>query len=132
MGDVLDSVLIEITRAVDNLGGRVSGPMKFRLILQPAVAIYLAVRAGLQDAAAARVPYFWALFTTPEHRRDLLREGWKDVGKVFVAAVLIDTVYQVVVSRWVYPGEALVVAVVLALVPYLAVRGPVTRITRRR
>jgi hypothetical protein len=60
----------------------------------------------------------------------MLREGWRDVGKVFVIAVVLDIIYQLIVIRWVYPGETLVVAAALALLPYLIVRGLVTRIVR--
>ena len=119
-----------VTRMFENLIDRVSGPMKFRLILQPIVAAILATRAGLKDAREGRPPYFWAIFTDPLHRRKLLQEGWKAVAKVFVVAVIIDFVYQVVVFRWFYPGEAFIVAAVLALMPYLFIRGPVNRIVR--
>jgi hypothetical protein len=37
-----------LKRVWDNLIGRTSGPMNFRLILQPAVAIVIAIRAGLK------------------------------------------------------------------------------------
>ena len=117
-------------RVWENLVGRVGGPMTFRLILQPLVAALLAIRAGLQDARAGRPAYFWTIFTDPVQRGALLREGWKDVAKVFVAAVSIDCIYQIIVLRWVYPGEALIVAAFLALVPYLVLRGPVDRIAR--
>jgi hypothetical protein len=90
----------------------------------------LAIKAGLQDARTGRPPYFWALFTEPGHRIDLLREGWKAVAKVFVIAVIIDAAYQYLVLRWFYPGEALLVALVLAFVPYLLIRGPINRIAR--
>jgi hypothetical protein len=45
----------------------------------------------------------------------LIREGWRYVGKLFVAAVLIDSLYELIVFRWIYPGQALIVAIVLAL-----------------
>jgi hypothetical protein len=86
-----------LNRIVENLIGRVSGPMKFRLILQPLMAIIFAVRAGLKDAKEGKVPYNWALISDRDHRRDLLRSGWKSVGKVFVIAILIDLVYQWIV-----------------------------------
>jgi hypothetical protein len=118
------------TRVIENLIGRVSGPMKFRLILQPVMSITFAVIAGLKDARKGRPAYFWAIFTEPDHRRDLVREGWKSVGKIFVLAVLMDIVYQYIVFRWFYPVEALLVAAVLAFLPYLLIRGPVNRIAR--
>jgi hypothetical protein len=117
-----------LARIWENLGGRIGGPLSFRLILQPVVATVLAVRAGLQDARTGRPAYFWTILTSPADRRDLLREGWKAVAKVFVLAVIIDVVYQVIVFRWVYPVELLLVAFLLACVPYLLIRGPVNRL----
>jgi hypothetical protein len=58
----------------------------------------------------------------------LLRSGWKSVAKVFTMAVVLDVVYQLIVARWVYPLESVIVAFVLACVPYLLLRGPVNRI----
>lgn len=119
-------------RFVENLADRVSGPMKLRLLLQPLMAVIFAVMSGLKDAKAGKPPYFWALLTEPAHRRDMLKDGWKSVGKVFVLALVLDVIYQFIVARFVYPGEAIVVALVLAIVPYLIVRGLVTRLARRR
>jgi hypothetical protein len=110
---------------------RTSGPLHFRLILQPVMAVILAVIAGLKDARTGKPPYFWALLTEPDHRSEMLRDGWKSVGKVFVLAWLLDIAYQFIVVRSLYPGGAILVAIVLAIVPYLIVRGLVTRIARR-
>ena len=119
-----------LSRIFENLIDRVSGPMKFRLILQPLMATIFAIRNGLKDAKEGRPPYFWGLFTHPEQRLDMLRDGWKRVGKVFLMAIIIDLVYQWIVSRRFYPFEALLVAIILAFIPYLLIRGPVDRIAR--
>jgi hypothetical protein len=116
----------------NHLVGRVDGPLKFRLVLQPCVATVFAIRAGLEDAREGRAPYFWAIFTEPERRGELLREGWQAVMKVFVLATLMDLIYQYLVLGWLYPVAALFVAFILAFVPYLLIRGPVNRIARRR
>jgi hypothetical protein len=121
-----------LARIFENLVDRVSGPMKFRLILQPLMAIIFAVRSGLRDAREGKPAYFWSLFTQPEHRGDMLRDGWKSVGKIFIVAIIIDLVYQLIVLRWFYPGEALIVAFILAFIPYLVVRGPVNRLASRK
>ena len=118
-------------RFVENMTDRVSGPMKFRLLLQPVMASIFAIVSGLKDAKAGKPPYFWGLLTDPAHRRDMVKDGWKSVGKVFVLALILDVVYQIIVQRFVYPGEAIVVAFVLAIVPYLIVRGLVTRLARK-
>jgi hypothetical protein len=105
--------------------------MQFRLVLQPLTSIFFAVRAGLRDAKAGRPPYLRAILTLPGQRRELLREGWKDVAKIFIIAVIIDVVYQIVAQRWIYPGEALLVAAILAFVPYVLLRE-LTAIARRK
>jgi hypothetical protein len=119
-------------RILENLSDRVTGPMNFRLLLQPVMASIFAVMSGLKDARVGNPPYFWALVTEPAHRVDMLKDGWKSVGKVFVLAVVLDVVYQLIVQRFVYPGEALMVAIILAITPYLILRGLVTRIAGRR
>jgi hypothetical protein len=118
-------------RFAENMVNRVSGPMKFRLILQPTVAALLAIRSGLRDARAGKPPYFWTIATDGTARAELLRDGWKSVGKVFVLALALDVVYQFIEVRFVYPGEAVIVAFLLAIVPYLILRGLVTRLASR-
>lgn len=114
-----------------NLIGRIGGPLTFRLIVQPTVAAFFAIRAGFRDAKEGRVSYGWAVLTDPNNRREFLRDGRKDVATVFVAAMVIDCVYQIMEFRWLYIEEALIVAAVLALLPYLLLRGPANRIARR-
>jgi hypothetical protein len=121
-----------LERVWDNLIGRGSGPMDFRLIMQPAVATFIAIRAGLKDAREGQPPFFWAALTNPAYRPKLLRQGWKDVGKVFILASVLDLIYQLIVHRGVYVGELLIMASLLAIVPYVLVRGPVNRIARRK
>jgi len=119
-----------IVRAWMNLVSRVGGPMTFRIILQPAMATLLAIKAGMQDARENRPPYFWTLITDPSQRVDLIRQGWRAIGRVFVVAVIMDIIYQLIMVRWVYPFELLTVAFVLAVIPYLFIRGPVNRVAR--
>src|SRR5512139_1237459 len=99
----MDSVLALLgdigSRMLENLVGRLGGPMKFRLVLQPVMAILFAIRAGAGDAASGKPPYVWTLLASRGDRRALLRDGWKDVGKVFLLAVLLDVAYQLVVLR---------------------------------
>lgn len=104
--------------------------MWFRLILQPAVAAIFALRGAVTDAREGKPPYFWAVLTDGEHRRDLIREGWSAVAKVFVMAMVMDVIYQLIVQRWIYPGEVVTVAFLLAVVPYILIRGPVNRLLR--
>ena len=116
-----------LARSWNMLIGRVNGPFTFRLVLQPLVATYFAARYAISDARAGRPPYGWAVISNPRGNGDLIREGWKHVGKVFVVAVAIDVIYEIVVFRWIYPGQALIVAAIVALLPYLVIRGLLNR-----
>jgi hypothetical protein len=122
-----------VARITENLIARVTGPMKFRLMLQPGMAIFFAIRDGLKDARKGNPPYFWGCLTDRGEREAMLKEGWKSIGKVFILAFVLDIVYQLIEHRWrVYPGEAILVAIILAIVPYLLIRGPINRIVRRK
>src|SRR5262245_34875638 len=118
----------DLVRMWHDLGGRVGGPMSFRFLLQPAMAALFAIRGGLADGRANKPPYFWAIVNDPSHRRQLVDEGWKAIARVFALAVAMDVIYQILVFKWVYPVETLIVAFLLACVPYLLIRGPVGRL----
>ena len=116
------------TRAWNDLLARDSGPLHFRLFLQPLVATILAIRAGWTEAWAGRPIFFWTLVREPARARAVLRNMWAFVGKVFFVAVALDVVYQVIVLQWIYPVETLIVATLLALVPCMVVRAIGNRI----
>lgn len=119
-------------RVGTQLLARVSGPMKFRLWIQPTMAAFFAIRSGLSDARAGRPPYFWALIWDRGQREAMLKDGWKSISRVFILALVLDVIYQIIVLHFVYPGEAIIVALILAILPYLVVRGLVTRVARKK
>ena len=82
-------------RFMENLSHRVGGTMRFRFILQPTMALIFATIDGLKDAKSGKAPYFWSLFTEPQHRIERLKHGWKSVGKVFVLAIVLDVIFQI-------------------------------------
>jgi hypothetical protein len=124
----MDSILELLARSVEELIGRVHGPLRFRLFVMPTVVVVLAVRAHLRDVRAGKPVLVGAFFTSPSERRRLLRSALRDIGKVLVVALVLDTTYQVVFLRAFFFGQALIVALVCAVVPYVVVRGPVTRL----
>lgn len=120
MGDFLSTFWTDFLARFD-------GPLHFRLFVQPLMAIVFAVRDGTRDAREGRSAYLWTLLTDSAQRRYLLESGWKGISKVFVLAVVLDVVYQLIVWREVKPVQALLTAAVLALIPYALLRGPVNR-----
>lgn len=120
----------ELSRAIEQLLGRTNGPMHIRLFLQPAIAIIFAFRAGLKDARENRPPFIWRLVKNATQRKTLLYSAWVDIGQVITTAFLIDAVYQLFVLKAFYLLQALIVTFVLAVLPYIILRGIITRVRR--
>ncbi len=119
------------TRFWDQLIAQWNGPLSFRLILNPVMATILALRDGLKDARAGRSPYLQTILFDPSQRAAYLREGLKRVSRVIILSFVMDAIYQFMVLRTLYVGEALVTVFVLAVLPYALIRGSVHRIARR-
>lgn len=114
-----------------DLAARPSGLFSFRFVLQPTMAAIAAILDGIKDAHTGRSPYFWTVLSNPAERMERLREGLKATSRIILLGLAMDTIYQVVVLRAFYPLEALIVAIALAFIPYLLIRGPAARIARR-
>ena len=112
---------------------RPGGPMTFRFILQPAMAAAMALRDGMRDARLGRRPYLWAMLRGvrgPEGRSGRLWQGIVSTARILILGVVMDVIYQWVVFKTFYPAQAAVIAVLLAFVPYLLLRGPMERVAR--
>ena len=119
-----------IARGWENLIGRFGGPMSFRLLVQPAVAAIFAIRAGIRDARENKPTFLGCAISNPGSWRARMRQSWKDVGKVFIVALILDSIYQVVVHSGVFALELLITATFLALIPYMVFRDLVARVAR--
>jgi tryptophan-rich sensory protein len=111
---------------------RPSGPMKFRFVLQPVMAAIFAIRDGIKDAKTGRIPFLWAMFYRPGRRIERLEEALNATARIMLLGLGMDVIYQYVVLDRYYPAEAVIIAIVLAFIPYAILRGPVARIARRR
>jgi hypothetical protein len=120
-----------LQRVADDLLARPSGPLAIRFLIQPAMSTIFAIRDGIKDAREGRSPYFWTVMTDPAERGARLKEGVSATAKIMILAIVLDAVYQFRVLGTFYPGEAIVIALLLAFIPYLLIRGPVARIARR-
>src|SRR3989304_782997 len=106
---------------------RMSGTLTLRLILQPTIASILGIRPGLKDAREGHP------ICGPPSLIRLTGEACckKAVSKVLVIALVLDSVYQYIVFHWFYQVEALIVALTLAILPYVLIHGPLNRTARR-
>ena len=112
---------------------RPGGPMTFRFILQPTMAIIAALRDGFHDARLGRRPYVWALIhgvRDSQGRSGRLWEGIVSTSRILILGVVMDIIYQWKVLGTFYPAQAAAIAILLAFVPYLLLRGPFARVAR--
>ncbi len=118
------------SRFWSDLVGRLTGPFSFRLFLQPAMAALYALKDGIKDAKERRPPFFWTLLSHSSERRELVSEAWHAVLRIILLAIVMDIAYEVIVFRFIYPNEIIVVVLTLAVLPYVVLRGIVNRIVR--
>jgi hypothetical protein len=112
---------------------RPGGPMTFRFILQPAMAVIAAAGDGFHDARTGRRPYVWALIRGVHDaggRSGRLWQGIISTARILILGVVMDIIYQWKVLGTFYPAQAAVIAILLAFGPYLLLRGPFARVAR--
>jgi hypothetical protein len=104
--------------------------MTFRFFLQPTMAAVAAIHDGMRDARLGRLPYFRAVLHDRKDFVSRLREGMISTARIVLLGLGIDALYQHQVLKTFYPGEAVLMALLLAALPYLLLRAPVARIAR--
>ena len=62
------------------------------------------IPCGWRDARAGRPAYGWAILTNSVDRHTLLREGGKELARVFLVAVVVDLIYEVIVFHEIPAG----------------------------
>lgn len=120
-----------LMRIWQNMLDRPGGPFVFRFVFQPVMATIAALRDGVRDARSGRAPFLRTVFTDPAKRRGRLDEALIATSRIILLGLAIDTVYQVIVFETLHPAEAVIIAFLLAFVPYLLLRGLVARVARR-
>lgn len=120
-----------VAQGWDNVLARTDGHFKLRFVLQPTMAALIARRAGLRDARQGRPAFLWAAVSGAAVRTQLLHGGWQDIRTLFLVAATLDAVYQLITIQNIYPVELLFTATLLALLPYVLLRGPLICLARR-
>jgi uncharacterized membrane protein YjgN (DUF898 family) len=132
-GTIMHGLTYEtFARFWNDLVERPDGPMRFRFILQPVMAMIAAVRDGRKDARLGRTPFLQTVLRDPTRRVRRLNEALNATARIIVLGLVMDVIYQYLVLKTFYPNEALVVALLLALLPYLIIRGLAARFWRKR
>jgi hypothetical protein len=117
---------------LEDLPKRLTGPGRFRFVLQPLIATLLGIRGGVADARAGRPPYLLGLVSDRGRRGELARDGLRTVANLLLMGILLDSVFQWMILGASYPGPALIVGPVLITTPYAIARALANRATRAR
>jgi hypothetical protein len=115
---------------LDDLPKRLTGPGRFRFVIQPLIATVLGIRSGMADARAGRPPYLLGLATDRQRRGELARDGLATVINLLLMGILLDSVFQWMILGASYPGPGLIVGPVLITLPYALARALANRATR--
>ena len=105
-----------------------SGPMAFRFILQPSMSATVAIHDSVKEARTG-----CSRLTVEGHPRDRtgrLRGELVATARIILLGIAMDVIYQFLVFETFYPAQALLIALLLAFIPYLLIRGPATLIAR--
>jgi hypothetical protein len=117
---------------LEDVPKRLTGPGRFRFVLQPLVATLLGIRSGRADARAGRPPYLLGLATDRLRRGELARDGFATVVNLILMGILLDSMFQWVILGTSHPGAALVVGPVLIGTPYAVARALSNRVASLR
>ncbi len=123
-------ILQFLSRGSMDFLARPNGPYGFHFVLQPPMAALLALRDAIGDARTGRSPYLWTAMHDKGQRREPFAQALKATARIGALSILIDVAYQLRVLGTFFPEQALIVTLLLALLPYLLLRGPVDRIAR--
>ncbi len=115
---------------LDDILKRLTGPGRFRFVLQPLTAMVLGILGGLGDVRAGRPPYLYALILHRDQRRELMKSGLETVLNLLLMGILMDAIFQWVILGTSHPGAALMVGPVLVVGPYAVARALSNRLAR--
>jgi hypothetical protein len=117
---------------LEDIPRRLTGPGRFRFVLQPLIAVVLGIRSGMADARAGKPPFLSGLIVHRGRRSEFLKSGFNAVVNLLLMGILLDAVFQWVILGVSHPGAALVVGPLLICVPYAVARALSNRTARRQ
>lgn len=111
---------------------RLTGPMAFRFVMQPLVALCLGIRDGLKDSKSGTPPFIFDLVFTPKNRALQLKSAWKTLMIPIFVGVALDAVAQYLIFRSVRLIPAIIVGTLIMGIPYSLARAAANRLASMR
>jgi len=128
---VCDGLALFSWALFEDIPKRLTGPGRFRFVLQPTVAILLGIRDGRLDARAGRPPYLHGVLFH-RSRGELLQSGFESVVNLMLMGILLDAIAQWLILGTSYPGAAIIIGPVLITLPYMLARALANRAVQLR
>ncbi len=100
-----------------------SGPGNLRFVVQPLIAILLAIRDGRNDAKSGTPAFLAEMVSGSGPRGATLKVSMKATLIPFSVAVILDSILQIVIFDVWRLQWALVVGLFLVGIPYVVVRS---------
>jgi hypothetical protein len=111
---------------------RLQGPLSFRFILQPLLAMALGIRDGRRDARSGLPPYLFDVLFDGKNRLSRLKASAPSLLLPFALAIVLDIVVQFMVFDRFFVGQGIVVGLFVIALPYAICRGLANRLSVRR
>jgi hypothetical protein len=111
------------SRLLEDIPKRLTGPGRFRFLLQPTVALLLGIRSGIVDARAGKPPFILAFLFDGPHRSALLKHAFSQLSVLIAMSILLDLIAQYLILRQMFPVPALILGPVLIALPYSIARS---------
>jgi hypothetical protein len=84
-------------------------------------------RDGINDARTGRTPFFAGALADPAQSTVRLNEALVATSRIILLGLVMDGIYQAIEFKTFHPAEAVIIALVLAFLPYLLLRGLIAR-----
>ncbi len=108
-----------------------TGPLHFRYVLQPLIALLLGLRDGRMDQREGRPPFFLSLFTQRLNSQQRAKEALRQIMVPLAIAVVADSIAQLLIFRYWRLWPTVFDALCIIFLPYLVARGVSNRLLRR-
>ena len=118
---------------LDQIAERITGPMSFRFIVQPLIAIFLfGLKDGRADAKEGASPFIMDLLVHPKTRKRNLKAAFRRLLVPIIIGAILDGIAQYLIYGHIRPGVAVLVGTLIMGVPYALARGITNRIVSVR
>jgi hypothetical protein len=124
---------LSLTALLDELATRLStGPLRFRLIMQPVMAAIVGARAGIVDAKSGMPPFILSLMSRRAASRACLKTAVRHLMVPVFIATALDAMVQYLMFGHIRPLSAVIFGSILMSLPYSIARELSNRIRSRR